>query len=218
MAQVLITELLPDVAQICRKAPQGTLIRAYARAAHEFCKQTRWYRSSLPGQILAGQQQYSLGYDALVQVVGLAAVTCTPTTGGNLKPYPLSVCNDTGAWNPSGSATQPQQYAYVPEGQVVFGPNAPNAVYNTLLTLVLAPRMRVSSVPEEILPKWELALQAGALEYLLALPKMPWTDLAESKRQGQVFRSGISNARADEQRGYNAGTVFMRRRPFIVGR
>ena len=36
--------------------------------------------------------------------------------------------------------------------------------------------------------------------------------------QARVFQSGINNARVDEQREYNAGTRFLQRRPFIVGR
>ncbi len=218
MQMVPIIQLLPEVAQICRKAPTGTLIRAYARAANDFCRQSRWLRSNLAGQVDTSAQVYNLGSDPNLQIIGLKACTCAPTTGGNLQPYPLVVSNDTGSWNPNGTATQPQQYAYVPEGQIAFGPNAINAVYNVEVTLVLTPRKGIVSTPEVILAKWENTLQAGALEYLLSLPEMPWTDLAESKRQGMVFRSGINNAKADEQRGYNAGTVFIRRRPFIVGR
>lgn len=217
MANVAVLDVIADVAQICRKAPNGTLIRAYMRAANEFCRQSRWYRSALAGQTEAGTQVYNLGSDPHVQVVGVHAATAARLTG-NTKSWPLGICNDTGGWNPNGTRTQPRQFAYVPEGQIAFGPNLPDAVYNIAMTLVLTPRRRAVVVPEEILVKWEGALQAGALQYLLALPNMPWTDLAESKRQGMTFQAGISNARADEQRGYNAGTVFMRRRPFIVGR
>lgn len=217
MANVRIAELLPDVAQICRKAPTGTLIRAYARSARDFCRQTRWYRSALAGQTVAGQQVYSLGSDPYLQVVGLHAATAAQISG-NTKPWPLVVCHDTGAWDPGGNPGNPRQYAYVPEGQIAFGPTVPNLVLNIQMTLVLAPKRGVVELPEEILVKWEYALQAGTLGYLLALPDMPWTDLAEAKRQLATYQSGINNARADEQRGYNAGTVFMRRRPFIVGR
>lgn len=217
MASTPVVELLADVAQICRKAPSGTMIRAYVRSARDFCRQSRWFRSSLAGQTEAGTQVYSLGSDPDLEVVGLHACTAAQISG-NTKQWPLSVCNDTGQWQPGGNPSQPRQYAYVPEGQIAFGPTVPDQVYNVLMTLVLAPKRGAVVVPAEILVKWEYAIQAGTLEYLLALPGMPWTDLAESKRQGLTYRAGINNARADEQRGYNAGTVFARRRPFIVGR
>lgn len=217
MANVPVIEVIADVAQICRKAPTGTLIRAYVRSARDFCRQSRWFRGSLAGQTVASTQVYSLGSDPYLQVVGLHACTAAQISG-NTKPWPLGVCNDTGRWQPGGNPAQPRQYAYVPEGQIAFGPTVPDKVYDILMTLVLAPKRGVVAVPEEILVKWEYAIQAGTLGYLLALPGMPWTDLAESKRQLVTYQAGISNARADEQRGYNAGTVFMKRRPFIVGR
>ncbi len=216
MANVPIVNYLPDIAQIVRKAPTGTLIRAYVRAARKFCRESRWYRSTLPGMLVANQQLYSLGSDQLMEIVGLKACSCAGINT-NTQPWALAVTHDTGNWSPAQNNSTPQWYSYVPEGQVAFYP-IPNAAFSVILTLVLQPKIGVTQIPADLLVKWDQVLQAGALGYLLGVPGMPWTDLLESKRQLAAFQAGINNARADEQRGYNAGTVIMRRRPFIVGR
>ena len=94
MTQVAIIDLLADIAQIARGAPNPTLIRAYNRAAREFCRQSRWLRSALPGVTEAGTLLYSLGTDPDLEVIGIRAVSLARTTG-NTTPRPLRVSAST---------------------------------------------------------------------------------------------------------------------------
>lgn len=215
MAQIQVIDLVADIAQIVRKAPTTTLVNAYVRAARKFCRESRWFRSTLVGQTVVGTQLYSLGTDPYLEVLGLAACSLTPLTG-NLQTVPLTA-GDPGGWNPDILPNTPQWYAYIPEGQIAVYP-IPNAVFTLTMTLVLQPKLGVNSVPSEILVKWDQALQAGALGYLLDIPGQPWSNPQQAALRKREFQSGISNARADEARGFNAGSVFARRRPFIVGR
>jgi hypothetical protein len=50
----------------------------------------------------------------------------------------------------------------------------------------------------------------------LGIPDMPWTNPTQAEMQRRAFQAGINNARADEQRGHNAGTVIRRSRPFLT--
>lgn len=215
MANVNVLDVIADVAQIARKAPNGTLIGAYIRAARKFCRESRWYRSTLVGQNVADKQVYSLGSDPYVEIVGLAAVTGAYLTGAP-RTWPLTP-SDSKGWNPDANATRPTRYCYVPEAQLALYPT-PDAAYTITSTLVLQPKAGAVVVPEELLVKWDQVLQAGALAYLHSIPGMPWSDAQQAMLKMREFQAGINNARADEQRGYQAGTVVAKRRPFIVGR
>jgi hypothetical protein len=212
MAQVQVMDVIADVAQIVRQAPNATLIGAYIRAARKFCRESRWYRATLAGATEAGTRVYSLGSDPYLEVLGLRAASAAVATG---DPWPLGVSNTT-SWGADNTQSKPRRYAYVPEAQVALDP-IPDAIYTLSLTLVLQPKSGVTSVPEELLVKWDQALQDGALGYLLDIAGMPWTDPMQAERHRRAFQAAISNARADEQREFNAGSQFIRRRAFIVG-
>lgn len=214
MANTPVLDVIADVAQIVRKAPNTTLIGAYVRAARKFCRETRWFRSTLEGQTAANTRLYSLGSDTHLEVLGLRAASAA-RQAGDRKAWPL-VVSATSGWNPNKQAGRPQAYAYVPEAQLALDP-VPDAVYNLTLTLVLQPKAGVTAIPEELLVKWDQVLQDGALAYLLGIPGQPWTNPAQAELQRRRFQAGINNARADEQREFNAGSVMIRRRPFIVG-
>lgn len=213
MANVPVLDVIADVAQIVRQAPNATLIGAYIRAARKFCRETRWCRATLAGSTTDGTQAYSLGSDPYLEVLGLKAVSAQEGSG---QPWALTVSNTTD-WPQGADNGRPRFYSYVPEAQFALHPT-PDAVYSLTLTLVLQPKAGTNQLPERLLTKWDQALQAGALAYLLNLPGMPWTDAQQALVQQRLFQSEINNARADEQREFNAGTQMIRRRPFVVGR
>lgn len=212
MANVTVMSVAADVAQLVRGAPNGTLIGAYIRAARKFCRESRWYRASLAGVTVAGTRTYSLGSDPYVEVLGLRAASASLDGG---KVWNLGVSNTTG-WDANRENARPTRYAYVPEGQIALDP-IPDDVYDLTLTLVLQPKTGAVVVPEELLVKWDQVLQAGALSYLLDLEGQPWTNPVQAEKHRRAFQAGISNARADEQREFNAGTQFVKRRQFLVG-
>lgn len=215
MSNVNVLDVIADVAQLVRRAPDTTLMNAYNRAARKFCRESRWFRSALVGQTVAQTQVYSLGSDPYLEVVGVRAVSAQQLTGAS-APWAVGV-SDSSSWQPGGNAGQPRRYAYVPEGQIAFDP-VPDQAYTLNITLVLQPRSGATVVPSELLVKWDQVLQDGALSYLLDIPGQPWTDKAEAVLRRRALQAGINNAKADEQRAYNAGSVSVRRRAFIVGR
>lgn len=215
MAQVQVLDVMRDVAQIARGVPNATLISAYVRAARKFCRESRWFRSTLVAPTEADVRLYSLGSDTYLEVVGVKAVSGA-TLSGNTNPWVIGP-SDPGGWNPGFQPNRPQRYAYVPEGQIAFDP-IPDAAYSITMTLQLQPKAGVTSLPEELLVKWDQALQDGALMYLLNIPGQPWTNPQQAEMHRRSFQAAINNAKLDEQRSYNTGTAFIRKRPFIVGR
>lgn len=214
MPNVAVLDVIADVAQIVRRAPNTTLIGAYVRAARKFCRESRWFRSTLIGQTVADTQLYSLGTDPALEVLGLRAVSAAGLSG-NVQSWPLNVQDPT-SWNPNVQTRRPQAYAYVPEGQIALYPT-PDQAYSLTMTLVLQPRSGATEVPEELLVKWDQALQDGALAYLFGIPGQPWSDPVRAQLHQRAFQAAINNAKADEQRAYNQGSVAARRRAFLVG-
>lgn len=212
MANVNIEDLIVDVAQVVRRCPTATLLQAYSRAAHDFFRQSRWWRVSVTGATVAGTQVYSLGSDPYADIIGIKAMQgsfSTPTVY-----FPLSPSDPT-SWNPSFENQQPLTYAYVPEGQFALFP-IPDAVYNILVTAQVAPKHGATVLDEALLPKWRQSIEAGALAYLLNIPRQPWTNPQEAVRQAVRFQAGVANAKADEQREFNTGTQMAKKRPFVV--
>lgn len=215
MAQVQVLDVMRDVAQKVRRAPNGTLISAYIRAARKLCRESRWLRREVDGQTVAGTRIYSLGSDPYLEVVGIKAMSARMLTG-NQQPWPLGP-SDPGGWYPGFTPSQPRRYSYVPEGQFALDP-LPDAVYDLTVTAQVQPKAGVTSLPEELLVKWDQALQEGALMYLLNIPDQAWTNPQQAELHRRAFQAAINNAKLDEQRNYNTGTQFIRRRPFVVGR
>lgn len=213
MSTTPVLDVIADVAQLVRQAPNGTLIRAYVRAARKFCRESRWYRATLTGACEAGTRTYSLGSDTYTEVLGLKAVGATKVDG--TQPWSLGVSDST-TWAQTTDRSKPRRYAYVPEAQLALDP-IPDADYPLTITLVLQPKMGANEIPTALLTKWDQVLQAGTLAYLFGIPGQAWADPLQAEKYRREFQSGISNARADEQREFNAGTQFIRRRPFIVG-
>lgn len=217
MNLVDVTDYLANVAQVARKCPTATLRHAYTRAMREWCQQTQWLRVNIPGSTVADVAQYTLGNDPYCDIIGIFAMQATLDLPTPQTPqvWPVRV-GDPGLWNPAIGQGQPLRYAYVPEAQFAVNPT-PDQVYGLVVTAIVTPKEGAVMVPQAPLQKYSNDIEAGALEYLLMLPGMPWTDKAMSMLKGKEFRSGISNGKAEVQRNYNVGAVRATPRAFGGG-
>lgn len=202
---VEVKDYLQDVAQIVRRCPTQTLVRAYVRAARKLCIESRWYRVTIVGQTVEGQQQYSLGSDPFLDIIGIRAMGGTQGT----RKWPI-VPSDPTQWSAVAQPGDPRRYAYIPQAQFAVNPT-PNSVIDLQVTAVCAPKEGATQLPDEIM-RWSEGFQDGALAYLLNIPGQPWSNAVLGQNYGQAWRAAIANAKADEQRAYNQGTVVARRR------
>lgn len=216
---VSVNDYLGNVAQIARKCPTPTLRHAYMRAFREFCQQTQWLKTNVPGVTTADVAQYSLGNDPQLDIVGIygSISASLPTGAAAAGPSIWSVsASDSSGWNPNVQPEQPTRYCYVPESQFALWPT-PDQAYNLNVCVILVPKEGAVNVPQAPLQKYSNDIEAGALEYLLALPGQPWTDKASALMYGKAFRSGISNGKAEAQRNYNTGAQRARARSWGGG-
>lgn len=209
MARVHVLDVIRDVSQRCKGCPNGTLVAAYIRAARSLLRESRWYRSNLTAATTAGARAYSLGSDPYDEVIGIQAMAATDANG-NQRPVFVGLPS---SWPLNATDGQPRHFAYVPEGQFALFPT-PDAIYPLLITLVLIPKSGQNTIEESVLAKWDTAIQAGALDYLLRLNE-PWKDAGEADRQQRAFRAGVNNAKAEAQSGYQFGSRRALPRPFF---
>lgn len=211
MAFVHVIDVMRDVEQVVKKCPNGTLQAAYIRAARQLLTESRWLQTSIQGATAAGTVAYAMpSSDPYEEVIGIRAMAFTQSNG---QQQPVFVSDPT-QWPQNAAPGAPRLYAYIPEGQFALYPT-PDAVYPLLVTAILTPKTGQNHINEAILKKWDQGIQAGALAYLLRL-KEPWQDMQEAARQDRVFRSAISNAKAEAQKNFQAMAQRATPRPFIV--
>ena len=215
MNNVNVFDCLRNVAVVARKCPTPVLQTAYVTAVRDWCAQTRWLITTVPGMTTIGEQLYSLGAEPLLEIIGIKAmsITFSPSPSGPEQTLPVHV-GDPESWNPNHQPSMPRAYAYVPEGQFSLFP-VPDKVYTLTATVQISPTENAREVPAILMPKWSSVFEAGALSQLLAVPGEPWTNEREADRYGRIFSSGVSNGKADTQRSYNTGAQRVRPRPFI---
>lgn len=202
MAQVLVTDVISQVAQLCRQCPTQTMVQAYIRAARKLCARSRWMRVNVTGSTIASPatEVYALGSDPYAEVIGIQAMQVTAGVD-DIRPVTPGYSGD---WDQTDDADVPEFYQYVPHGQFSLHPLA-DAVYPLKITLVLQPKRGVNSVRDDLVVKWDEALDAGTLAYLLKIPGMPWTDKNEANLQEAIFMDWINRATSAAQRDFNAG-------------
>ncbi len=218
MNMVDVNDYLANIAQIARRCPTVTLRHAYVRAYREWCQQTQWLKTNIPGATTVGVPQYSLGNDPNLDIIGIYAMQATFTpNGGNPQTWALGPNNSSG-WNPNvAQSSQPQQYQYVPEAQFALWP-IPSTVIQLGITVILTPKEAAVNVPQSPLQKYSNDFEAGALAYLLMVPGQPWSNPSAAQVYKREFSAGISNGKAEAQRSYNTGAQRATPRLFVTPR
>lgn len=210
-----VANLVRDVAQKIRPCPRETMFNAYLRAARTLCGESRWYRVNLDAATTALQQLYSLGSDPFLEIIDVPFVSLVTNPGvspANIVPLQNQPSN---AFNPNIEADTPIWYSYIPEAQIAFSP-IPDRAYPVSMTLVLQPRDGVTEVPDEILPKWRIAIEDGALGYLYGLTGEPFADPRLALYHQQRFQAAINNAKANVAMGYQSGSQRATPRRFVT--
>ena len=207
-----IVDLLQDVQQVVRRCPLPTLTQAYLRSARQFCTQTRWLRRSVLAETVESELELPLlleSADADLEIIAVRRIIISTLQTGREQSWTITPSDST-TWRPQDPPGRPRTYDYVPEAAVAFHP-LPDAAYGVDALVQVTPKRMATTLPEDLLTKWEYALADGATEYLLNIPGQAWSNPALAKaKYGTEFRAAINNARADEQRAYNTGTVFSR--------
>lgn len=212
-----VRQLTPAIGVRVKGCPRPVIDYAYVRAARQLCTESRWFRTSLEAMLEIDVTQYDISPDsaALIEVIDVFDGTIQNIINGvNDRIVPLSKTDGT-EFDPNAIAGRPDRFTYVPEAEIAFN-RPPDQAYPVTFTLVCQPQNGVQEIPDQLLNKWQTIIEAGALEYLFSLVGQSWANGGESTKYGAIFRSGKSNAKADAERGYQSGSVSVRKKAWVV--
>jgi hypothetical protein len=203
MAQVQIKDVLTsELLLICRTCPMQVLVQAYVRAARQLCNKSHWLLASVAGVATVADPLYTFGTDPFTEVIGVKSVAINEDLLGlDFEPITES---SSGGWDTTRADDVPEFYTYVPEGMIALYPT-PDLAYPLRTIIEVQPKRDAVSIDETLVVSWDYALQAGALAWLLDLPRTPWMDKNEANKQFLIFRGQMNQATSSAQRGYNAG-------------
>lgn len=206
-----IVTLLQNVAQKVRKCPEPTLVQAYREAARQFCIESRWLRRTIELGALAGDSQVNVILDSAgdgdLDVIGIRSVRAFSPANDD-SDWAVTPGDPT-LWQVNPRAAQPGRYAYQPEATILLA--APcDAAYTFKIVAQVAPNGSTETLPDDLLAKWSRMLDCGALAYLYEIPGQSWSNDGKARKEAVKFQAAINNAKADEQRSYNTGTVMAR--------
>lgn len=205
-----IVTLLQNVAQKIRRCPEPTLVHAYREAARQFCVESRWLRRTVLLGVAEADESVDItlaSADADLTVVGVRAIRAySPASPQSDWAVPPS---DPTVWRLNQPAARPTCYAYEPEA-IINLPAPSDAAYTFRVIAQCQPSDTTESLPDDLLAKWVRQIDRGALAYLYDIPGQQWSNPQLAALESRRFQAAINNAKADEQRNNNTGTVMAR--------
>jgi hypothetical protein len=202
------------VAARVKECPIAVVQAAYIRAARDLCKRSEFLRRNVPSTALVPNQPlYNFGTDPNLEIIDIKAVAIqqlAPSfTWVNLHNTP----QDT--YDPNMAADIPNWYSYVPEGMITYYPT-PNLAYNTKVELIVQPLQTATAISNDLVNKFNLYIEEGALWHLYSMPKEPWYNPIERDKSQMLFFEGIGMGKSWVDRGFQRGSVRATPRPFIA--
>lgn len=197
MATVKLEAFLPDVLIHVLECPEPVLLQALRNAVGEFCTETLiWNELTDEETVSSWPYDVSVGGDSrLVRIVEVF-VDDEP-----VDPLPA----DQG-----GSLTwqtdQGQVEYYTTEGKdQLWLIKQPVSDVSLRLRLAYKPSPTATSVPSSLLDDWSEEISAGALARVMAIPNRPWSNPQLALFYGNVFDSGVRDAKAEVDRSFIRG-------------
>jgi hypothetical protein len=208
----LVSILAADVAARIAEAPMAIVQLAYTRAAREFCRRSMWLKRNIATSTLTvGQPVYNFGTDATLEVIGIQAVQIQQqnATWIDLRE------GTQDSYDPNMSTDLPNWYSYVPEGMILYYPT-PNYAYGTKVELIVQTAIAATTIPNDLVTKFNTHIEEGALWHLYRMKKQPWSDMELAMDAERLFNEGIGIARSWKDKGNQKGSVRATPRPFLA--
>jgi len=208
----LISQLALDVASTIKDCPIPIVNLAYTRAAREFTRRSFFLKRNVTNAALTiNQPVYNFSGDASLEVIGInaAAVQQQNATWVDLRPA------DATMYDPNMITDLPTWYSYIPEGMIQFYPT-PNYAFLTNVEIVVQTSINATTIPNDLVSRWNTYIEAGALQFLFEMNSQPWSDPVAAARNAELFQEGVGMARSWRDRGYQKGSVRATPRPFLA--
>jgi hypothetical protein len=209
-----VGQVCSDVAAKVKPCPMSVVRDAYARACWDFTRQSMWLRRTLTPTLTLtiNQNQYLLPTDPDLAVIGIAAAAVLQIPNGNWLPLDPA---EVDAFDINQAPNLPRRHAYIPGGGIAFWPT-PNAAFTIAVKVICEVQRASLKVPTDLLEKFRLFLESGALAHLYEMRGESWYDPAIANAEAAKFQGGVQIARAWVAKGNQTGSVRARPRVFIA--
>lgn len=186
---ISVRDVFPRVLAYAPNAPDPAIREAVLRGARRLCRQTQcWLEWMGPTEPLEGVTRYQL-----------------------MSPMDAELC--------AVVASVPDDLRAVI--QVVSGgmyvtvdfPETPRDAFS--IQAAFMPTMEAEHIPALLVAEWDDVLVAGALAFIMDVPKSGWTDHNFAAHQDRLFRQGIGRARIALAQGRRNDRLAVRKRRFI---
>lgn len=211
-ASTPVVQLTGDLAARMRQVGTPIVNAAYMRACRDFCMHSLWLRRNIAAAaVTVNQPLYNFGSDATLEVLQVPAGAIQQQNGTWIDIFPA----DQSTFDPNMKADLPMWYSYVPENMLVLYPT-PNFAYNLKVTLICQTAINATAVPNDLINKFNLYLEEGAMSYLYLMDKEPWFNPQLAEKAEQKFWEGIGMARSWKDKGNQMSSLRATPRAFIA--
>ena len=206
----LVTRIQPSVPG----CPQPTIIQYIREAAIRTCEKTlAWRYQPALFNLTASVSEYAYSKPANtdVHVMFDAVVNKRPlerlTMEKAIELYPQ--------WTAADSASTPQSITQLTPDQYIILP-LPDALatYQVRMFLALKPKRNATGMEEIVFDELEDAITHGALQQLLVLPDVQWSDRELAVYHAKQFTYQCAERRARANLSNMRGTVRAKMQPF----
>lgn len=168
------------------------------QAAVRFCRRSGFDRRTLPAfSTVVGEPFYALtAPEGTAISKGLRVVLDGELPGLDpLRPdeVPADAATRTGI---------PQQFCVLDGGTRLQLIDAPAAIHSVVVTVAVEPSKSATDIADVLADRWGEEIACGALEALLVMPKMPWTDTGTAAYYKSRFDAAVSEARDEADKGF----------------
>lgn len=203
---------LSDFNQLIRTylpgAPDPTIEFAVRRAARRFCSLSWFARRSITVTLVSGTAVYTLSpTSAQEEIVGVHAIEFDDEPLDPTKPELVNTTSGT-----------PKRWYFEPESTITLDPTPDDGVDGEVITVRIAtqPTRTTETIADDIVREYEQCIADGAIAWIMAMPKQPWSDKEGAAMMERKFMSQTMRAKESAMRGHMPWGFSVRRPVFAV--
>ena len=196
-----------NVAISAPMCPQPLMVNALQRAAQKFFTESRVWRETLDAlYVLPKVRDIDVDQPDGARIVSILDATFD---GDVLTPKtPIQLNREVSAWRTT-AAGDPKYITMLSPDIIRLAPH-PKIKGKLTVEVALAPTLTALSIPDGLAEEYQTALEHGATQILLAIPKKPWSDPSTAMYHAGQFKTTIATAFARQSRAYTGATLRTR--------
>lgn len=217
MADVALTEFLPNVLPMVDGCPRATVLNELRNVAIDFCTRTWYDQRTLTGELDGGDQILTLVPPEGFAVVQFVSIKVAGSARPLIAMTRQQMDNLVPAWE-NDSGTVPSHVIARSATELQVWPAMLSAAPTVAWTAVVAlkPARDGNQVAEALYEHCYDTLVAGALARLLRMPGKPWTDLKQAGISAEQYVSGMNEHKVHVIEQFSSARTFVDRPTFGV--